>query len=208
MKKKFLFGLIGIVLIVAFIVFTLVVKKYGFKQFDFDITVKIQNHVPKKYDTILSIFSLIGSFEVVSFLLAVLLIFNRKIRGIFIVGLYVLSHFVEIIGKALFNHPGPPFLFFRYDLGFFFPSSYVQTGSSYPSGHSFRTVFFSMLLLFLIIRAKKINPLMKVFFTVALSGFVYVMLISRISLGEHWATDVIGGAILGLGFAAVSFVFL
>lgn len=208
MKKKFLFGLIGIVLIASFIAFTLVVKKFGFKQFDFDTTVKIQNHIPKKYDTILSLFSLIGSFEVISVLLVVLLIFNRKIRGAFIIGLYGMSHFIEILGKALFNHPGPPFLFFRYDLGFFFPSSYVSTGSSYPSGHSFRTVFFSILFLFLIIRAKKLNPLMKFILFGILLGFDITMLISRISLGEHWATDVAAGAILGLGFAVTSLAFL
>ena len=38
--------------------------------------------------------------------------------------------------------------------------------------------------------------------------FCFVVLISRISLGEHWTTDVIGGGLLGASFAFLSQVFL
>jgi len=41
-----------------------------------------------------------------------------------------------------------------------------------------------------------------------LVAFNGVMLMSRVSLGEHWTSDVVGGAILGTSAAFFSFLFL
>ena len=38
--------------------------------------------------------------------------------------------------------------------------------------------------------------------------FNVAMLISRVSLGEHWTTDVIGGALLGLSSGIFALIFL
>lgn len=193
---------------ILFIIFTFIVKSKTLDTFDFDTTVRIQNHLPRRFDPILSFFSLIGSFEIISIFIGILLILFKRLRAILIIGLYGGAHVVEIFGKYFMHHPGPPFLFFRYDINFLFPSSYVQTGSSYPSGHSLRSVFFTVLFIFFIFNIKKMNKWVRVLISLLAIGLCFVMLLSRVSLGEHWTTDVIGGSLMGLAIGFSSLLLL
>ena len=207
MKKKFVWTIISFLFLIAFAVFTFLVKEDVLNRIDFDITVRLQDNLPMKYDSFLSSFSLIGSFEILAGLIILIALLRRKIISFLIFVPFIGAHVVELIGKAFVHHPGPPFMFFRYNLDFLFPSSYVQTGSSYPSGHSLRTIFISVIFFYLIMKSKLKMPF-KVFLIALLVLFNGVMLVSRVSLGEHWASDVVGGAFIGASAAFFSFLFL
>jgi len=207
MKKKIFWILVSLSFLLAFAAFTYLVKEDIFNRLDFDITVKLQDNLPKRFDEFLSSFSLIGSFEILAGLIFILILLRKKIISFLVFIPFAGAHVIEIIGKTLVHHPGPPFMFFRYNLDFLFPSSYVQTGSSYPSGHSMRTVFITFIFFYLIIKSK-LNIFLKIFFIGLLIVFNGVMLISRVSLGEHWISDVVGGAILGASAAFFSYLFL
>ena len=68
----------------------------------------------------------------------------------------------------------------------------LETPSSFPSGHAARLTFLSAFAALLASRRVV---------TLAAAAFVALTLVARVYIGNHWPTDVIGGAALGLAFA-------
>lgn len=208
-KKNRIFIFLSAFLLFLFYAFSFLLVKGGkLNGFDFNMTVRIQDRIPIRIDPYFSFLSIIGSFEAtLIILIAILLIFRRKITSIFVVLIFCLMHAVEIAGKAFLDHPPTPFMFHRYAFDFFFPSGYVQPGGSYPSGHAMRTTFLAVIIIDIILKSK-VKPTVRYVLMGAVVAFCLLMYISRISLGEHWTTDIIGGALLGAAFAFLSLIFI
>lgn len=196
-KKTFLF-FISILLFFLFIFFSYFVAKEKFTQLDFDTTVRFQNHISRRLDLPFSIISLLGSVEVTGIIWAVLLIYSLLKRfWLTFLTMFLLpaALAIEVFGKVNLFHPGPPFLFYRGVLKFNFPSHYIHTDYSYPSGHVLRTTFLIIFLMtYFYIRHNIVKPIL---FQILMAGVLILMVVSRIYLGEHWSSDVIGGFLLG-----------
>lgn len=197
-KKNLLFLVTGVATFILFVFFSYLVHKDLFTQFDFDTTVRLQDLISRRFDELFSYFSVVGSFEPMAIFLFVILVVWRKIViGIALLSGFIAFHVFELYGKYVVNHPPPPEFMLRTEKLVDFPQFHVRQEFSYPSGHSGRAIFLAIVILFIIWNNKKLKKELKYVLTIAVAGYLVIMLVSRVYLGEHWTTDIIGGAMLG-----------
>lgn len=199
--NKRLFTFTGIFLFLAFIAFSYLVAKETFTQLDFDLTVKFQDKIPRRFDLPFSWFSVLGSYQITGiiwFVFLIILLFKRFWMTSLSLFLLPLALAIEVFGKVFVEHPAPPVLLYRGVLDANLPLDYVHDLYSYPSGHETRTAFLIIfLILYLLFRKGRFFQLVAHPF---LLGILAIMTVSRIYLGEHWTTDVVGGFLIGASF--------
>ncbi|MDO8504145.1 MAG: phosphatase PAP2 family protein [bacterium] len=183
-------------------------KRGRLANFDFNTIVKIQDRISTKYDFIFSNITLLGSLEITALLLIIVLIIRKKLGGILVFFLFLFGNFADLFGKAYLEHPGPPIHFLREHAPSFLPQWYSHPVSSYPSGHSLRTVFLFVILGFSILNFKKLNKTARILGVMCIGTIAVLTILSRVSLGKHWPSDVFGGGLLGGSLGFLSLLFL
>ena len=200
MHIRLLLVLSSLLVFAIFTIFSYSVAKEVWQQIDFDITVKIQDRVSREHDELFSYFSFFVIAEVTVGIIAFLSLsslIRRKILATLGWSLIVPATIVEVAGKLFIFHPSPPVLLQRSIIETHLPSFYIHTNFSYPSGHMTRTAFIVTVLTLLVIFSKR-NSANKLILSGGLLSIIVLMAFTRVYLGEHWLSDVLGGGLLGI----------
>ena len=196
----------GGILFLIFVLFTAAVQANVFNTVDHQATAWLQESLPRAIAIPFSVFDLLGSAEVLTVLLLGLLATSRRRQDLVILALYGGLLLVELAGKLLVVHPGPP-VFAHAGLHLHLLSSAVQTPSSYPSGHAARTSFVSVVLYSFLCHREMRTSRWNAGTLCLLILINLVMAVSRIYLGDHWTSDVAGGLLLGLSLGILGVAF-
>ena len=175
-----------ILLIVSFIVIkNSSIYKY-IVNFDYKVIEFFGNVNDKRLTTSMSFITNFGDWYIpILIIVCIFIIIKNKWYFYTLSSSYLLSGIVVFITKILVARPRPLEALIK------IPSSY-----SFPSGHTLTSLIFYMTLFYLM--TEKSNKLIRITFGLLFCFLIVVVAFSRVCLGVHFFSDVVGGFILGM----------
>ncbi len=123
-------------------------------------------------------------------LLSILLFLRKQKRHSLLLFFSMMTgSLVVYVTKSLFDIPRPLF------------GLVEETSKSFPSGHATLSIIFASIICFIGFR-KKLRYSTKVILLILCISFPLLVGFSRLYLGVHWFSDVIGGCLLGLAVSS------
>ncbi|MCR5880873.1 phosphatase PAP2 family protein [Phenylobacterium sp. J367] len=143
----------------------------------------------------------LGGFTVLTLVTvagALFFLFHRKrLHAAVLVGTVLTAQFASSFTKALYDRPRPDLVSH---------GSYVYSGS-FPSGHSMLSAV-TYLTLAMLIASLETRRATKILVYVLAMLLLIAVGLSRIYLGVHWPSDVLGGWTLGAAWSLVAWIML
>jgi len=182
-----------IIVSICFIIFS-IISIYVFNDMNiyldnFIHNIIYNNIVSSNMTSFMKIISLLGSgYIIISIALIVIIIIkDNKERINIILCLLLSSGINNIILKGIFRRDRPIYMMIK------------KTDYSYPSGHSMVSTVFYGYLIYLVYKYIN-NKIIRNILICLLSIIIFLICFSRIYLGVHYFSDVVGGISIGIIF--------
>lgn len=186
LKENYIYITIIILLIITFLIIKNTSLYNKIIDIDYSVIEFMSNIVDKRLTAVFSFLTNFGDWYTPSIIIVCILLFiKNKWYFYLITGSYALSGLVVGISKNLIKRPRP--LQALIDI----PKSY-----SFPSGHTLTSIVFYMLLWYLL--TKHTNNFNKIIFFISFTLLAFLVGFSRVYLGVHYFSDVIGGLLLSI----------
>lgn len=189
-------------IIISILIFIAILILYLFNKVNFYDDLIYNNVIFFKNDyvtTIMKIFTFFASVKFILILSIVIFLINLKLKNkslMVLNGLTLINVLVNLIVKNIVRRNRP------IDINLIVESSY-----SFPSGHTMIAITIYGFLIYLVNKSNLAKS-KKVVLTVLLDFLIFMIMISRIYLGVHFASDVTAGLFLGIALLLVAIEFM
>lgn len=188
-KIKYLILLILILLLIFLIYF---IKSGKIISFDDTIYSFFASNITYKKTKFFEFISNLASWQCIVLLCLSSFVFMKDIKKNIIISLNSInSVIINTIFKVIFARPRPLVLHLI-----------EQDGFSFPSGHAMASMSFYGFLIYLILKSK-LSIFTKTIYVFLLSIIILLVGISRIYLGVHYASDIIGGYLISVIYMCI-----
>lgn len=198
-RKKTMFFCFTIFFVIVFLMLCFYVVDSSPKTWDLLVSQELQEDQSEILDLLMKSFSWLGTVYVAAGMVTtfalVFFIFKYFKEGFYILS-SMLSGGVSYVLKMLIDRPRPTTDFVR-----IVQETHYQ---SFPSGHVlFYTAFFGSLIV-IALYSNILKLSWKAIISLVCLGMIVIGAVSRIYLGAHWFTDVLGGFIVGVLFVMIT----
>lgn len=198
-KRTSTYSMSLIVTILSFIVLAIFAKQYNYFSFDLTITLFIQTYHQFWFDLLMKFVSSIGDGPAVAVLIFLLSVYGyvigkRDFSLLLIISTVGGASLAQVL-KVLIARPRPD------------PTLINQIGQfinydSFPSGHVLTAISLYGFLFYIVHTHLRVSLLRNIIMGICAST-VFLMGISRIYLGAHWFSDVLGAYLIGFVWLSV-----
>jgi membrane-associated phospholipid phosphatase len=201
LKNKRRLAFFGLILL-GFAAVTLFVFQHPVSNFDTAISNEIRKIKHGNFAfimTAVSVFATPLTMPLTVLAASLVFIYTKHPREARFVLLTLLADLMNFALKLFINRPRPTFEDVEVVLKFKHPS--------FPSGHVVHYVVFFGFILTVMVTGKKIPHYFRVLIGSLCAFLILSVSVSRIYLGAHWATDVIGAYLFGLFYLGIVLTF-
>ncbi len=190
--KKYLKWIVCLLSFAIFIVLSILVLTRNDIHIDSTIYGFISKYISNNLTNNVKLLTNLGSaLIVISVVIIVLIFYKNKRYGLFMsINLITITIF-QLILKSIFTRSRP------IDINLI-----EETGYSFPSGHSLTVMAFYGFIIYLIY-ISKLNKKSKILYISLFSLIIFVVGFSRVYLGVHFFTDVIGAFTFALSYLII-----